>query len=106
MTDGGWRDSFFRKEFLRCTLFYISLGTVEKQGGMTMAEIGGYDASLRSELCAYYEWGLSVLVDEKAYGTEDMNEICRVLEENNYMRDYEEGSRGTVASVHFTKIKT
>lgn len=70
-----------------------------------MAEIGGYDASLRSELCAYYEWGLSVLVDEKAYGTEDMNQVCQVLEDSTYMRDYVEGMRGRVSSVNFTRIK-
>lgn len=70
-----------------------------------MAEIGGYDASLRSELCAYYEWGLSVLVDEKAYGTEDMNQVCRVLEDSTYMRDYVEGNRGKVSSVNFTRIR-
>lgn len=70
-----------------------------------MAEIGGYDASLRSELCTYYEWGLSVLVDEKAYGTEDMNQVCQVLEECTYMRDYEEDVRGKVSSVNFTRIR-
>lgn len=70
-----------------------------------MAEIGGYDSSLRSELCAYYEWGLSVLVDETAYGTEDMNEVCQVLEDSNYMRDYVEGQGGQVASVNFTRIR-
>ena len=69
-----------------------------------MAEIGGYDTSLRLELCAYYEWGLSVLVEEKAYGTEDMNQVCQVLEENNYMRDYVEGQSGNVTSVNFTRI--
>lgn len=69
-----------------------------------MAEIGGYDASLRLELYTYYEWGLSVLVDEKAYGTEDMNRVCQVLEDNNYMRDYVEGQSGNVASVNFTRV--
>lgn len=70
-----------------------------------MAEVGGYDASLRLELCAYYEWGLSVLVDEKVYGTEDMNQVCQVLEDSNYMRDYVEGKKGKVTSVNFTRIK-
>lgn len=69
-----------------------------------MAEIGGYDASLRAELCAYYEWGLSVLIDEKVYHTEDMNQVCQVLEEDIYMRDYVEGGQGQVASVNFTRI--
>lgn len=70
-----------------------------------MAEIGGYEASLRSELCAYYEWGLSVLVDEKVYGTEDVNQVCRVLEDSIYMRDYVEGRKGKVSSVNFTRIR-
>ena len=73
-------------------------------GGMNMAEIGGYDTSLRSELCAYYEWGLSVRIDEKVYDTQDLNQVCQVLEESNYMRDYVEGQEGQVASVNFTRL--
>lgn len=69
-----------------------------------MAEVGRYDASLRLELCAYYEWGLSILVDEKVYHTEDLNNVCHVLEDSNYMRDYEQDDRGQIKSVHFTKI--
>lgn len=72
---------------------------------MTMAEIGGYNAALRSELCAYYEWGLSVLVEEKVCKTEDINTVCQVLEESNYMRDYEEDESGQIKSVNFTKIE-
>lgn len=70
-----------------------------------MAEIGGYNASLRSELCTYYEWGLSILVEEKVYRTEDINEICQVLEGSNYMRDYKEGSDGQITAVNFTKVE-
>ena len=70
-----------------------------------MAEIGGYNAGLRLELCAYYEWGLSILVEEKVCKTEDINKICHVLEGNNYMRDYEAGSRGQITAVHFTRVE-
>ncbi len=70
-----------------------------------MAEIGGYDASLRLELCAYYEWGLSILVEEKVCRTEDMNKICQVLEGSNYMRDFKEGSHGQITAVNFTKVE-
>ena len=70
-----------------------------------MAEIGGYDASLRLELCAYYEWGLSSLVEEKVCRTEDMNKICQVLEGSNYMRDFKEGSHGQITAVNFTKVE-
>lgn len=71
-----------------------------------MAEIGGYNASLRSELCAYYEWGLSILVEEKVCKTEDINKICQVLEGSNYMRDYKEGSHGQITAVNFTKVES
>jgi hypothetical protein len=71
---------------------------------MKMAEVGGYASNLRLELSTYYRWGLSVSVDEIAYGTEDMNQACQVLEESNYMRDFVEGPRGKVASVNFTRI--
>ena len=70
-----------------------------------MAEIGGYNAGLRLELCAYYEWGLSILVEEKVCRTEDINKICHVLEGNNYMRDYEVGAQGQITAVHFTKVE-
>ena len=70
-----------------------------------MAEIGGYDASLRAELCAYYEWGLSVLIGEQVYHPEDITQVCKVLEEDNYTRDYVEGGQGQVASVNFTRIR-
>ena len=43
------------------------------------------DSGLRSELCAYYEWGLSVMIDEKICQTEDISQICSVLEEDHYM---------------------
>ena len=69
-----------------------------------MAEVGRYDASLRLELCAYYEWGLSILVDEKAYGTDDLNNVCHVLEDSDYMRDYEQDDAGQIKAVNFTKI--
>lgn len=70
-----------------------------------MAEIGGYNAGLHLELCAYYEWGLSILVEEKVCKTEDINKICHVLEGNNYMRDYEVDSQGQITAVHFTKVE-
>lgn len=69
-----------------------------------MAEIGGYNASLRLELCAYYEWGLSILVEEKVCKMKDINKICHVLEGSNYMRDFEVGSQGQITSVNFTKV--
>lgn len=69
-----------------------------------MAEIGRYDASLRSELCAYYEWGLAVLIDQKLCENEDLNNVCQVLEDSNYMRDYEEDDFGQIRSVNFTRV--
>ena len=62
------------------------------------------DAGLQSELCAYYEWGLSVLIDEKLYDGRELNQACSVLEEDDYMRDYGEGQEGEVTSVNFTKV--
>ena len=62
------------------------------------------DSGLRSELCAYYEWGLSVMIDEKICQTEDISQICSVLEEDHYMRDYVEGKEGEITSVNFTKV--
>ncbi|MDO4553718.1 MAG: hypothetical protein Q4B70_01070 [Lachnospiraceae bacterium] len=75
-------------------------------GGMKMAEVGRYDAGLRQELCAYYRWGLSVMIDEKTYKTQDINQMCRVLEGSNYMRDFVEDPSGKISSVNFTRLPT
>lgn len=79
--------------------------TYHVKEGFSMAEVGRYDANLRLELCAYYEWGLSVRIDEKVYHTEDLTDVCHVLEESNYMRDYEQDDSGQIKSVNFTKIE-
>ena len=70
-----------------------------------MAEIEGYKATLISELCAYYEWGLSILIEEKSIGQECLHEICQVLEQSNYMRDYRTGKNGAITAVNFTKVE-
>ena len=70
-----------------------------------MAEIGGYDAALHLELCAYYEWGLSILIEEKAIREECLHDVCHVLEESNYMRDFRAGEEGRITAVNFTKVE-
>ncbi len=94
----------FQKAFL-IALFSERIFCYQQQGGMTLAEIGGYNASLRLELCAYYEWGLSILVEEKVCKTEDINRICHVLEGSNYMRDFQTDSHGQITAVNFTKVE-